>query len=333
MITKVLKHLAALTVSLAGAAGIYFFVLPLSLQTGWAVSQKLTGSADRCSWERILRYYVDLTTFAEMYEQEQSQVAVLETDPILPLQRVQTSKGPMWIRTPKGGRGIGWILAEHDWMEQLSADHVVSPGDVVLDVGAHVGIFAMKAFALGAARVIAVEPDPDNVECLRRNFSKEIESGRLTIVEAGAWNKVDTMELSIGQSSGWNSLVSDNHYLTVEVPVRPIDDMLAELGVDRLDYIKMDIEGAEPQALEGAAETIRRFHPIVMIDTYQWEHDLGMLESKLAEADTGYEPFCGPCEPNQSFDRVIPHVTFYKHAESRRALNDVAMQVGSTTTD
>ena len=268
----------------------------------------------------LLRYYVDLASFREMYERESARIRVLETDPTLPIHRVQTSKGALWARIPGAGRGIGWLLTEHDWMERLSSGHAVKEGDVVMDVGAHVGIFAMKALSLGASRVIAIEPDPENVECLRRNFEKEIASGRLTIVEAGAWNEPDTITLSIGESSGWNSFVEDNTYRSLDVRVLPIDDMVAELGLNRLDYIKMDIEGAEPQALEGAAETIRRFRPTVMIDTYQWADDLPVVEVKLKEADQGYEPFSGPCVPSeQSFERIIPHVTFYEPAEGKRS--------------
>lgn len=289
----------------------------LLLGSGWAATMKLTGAAPDCAWPQILRFYTDLDAFDATYRSYQDQVEVLEQDPELPLERVRTVKGDMWIRYTRAGRGIGYILAEHDWLERLAPNKVVQEGDVVVDVGAHVGLFTRKALDRGAARVIAIEPDPNSLECLRRNFAEEIEDGRVTLVAAGAWNETGTMTLSLGDSPGWNSLVEEMSDESVEVPVRTIDAILEELDVDRVSFIKMDIEGAEPQALEGSRATLEKYHPTVMIDSYTWPGNLTPLDDLLRDADPTYDRVCGPCEPNQAWDMVIPHVIFYNTPEGR----------------
>lgn len=53
---------------------------------------------------------------------------------------------------------------------------------------------------------------------------------------------------------------------SIQVPVRPLDKVLAEMQVSRVNYIKMDIEGAEREALRGLRETLRRDRPLLMLD-------------------------------------------------------------------
>jgi len=76
-------------------------------------------------------------------------------------------------------------------------DHV-KPGDIVLDCGAHVGVFTDIALRRGASKVVSIEPDPTNLECLRRNFPSEIASGRVIIVPKGVWNRDQIITLYIG---------------------------------------------------------------------------------------------------------------------------------------
>jgi FkbM family methyltransferase len=73
----------------------------------------------------------------------------------------------------------------------------VRQGDIVLDAGANVGVFTRKALWAGAAKVIAIEPGPENLECLRRNFAAEIADGRVVLYPKGIWDKDDVLKLSI----------------------------------------------------------------------------------------------------------------------------------------
>ena len=65
-----------------------------------------------------------------------------------------------------------------------SGENGVSAGDTVIDCGAHIGAFTRYALNNGAHRVVAIEPNPVNIACLRRkrNFANEIENGSVTVV-------------------------------------------------------------------------------------------------------------------------------------------------------
>ena len=72
---------------------------------------------------------------------------------------------------------------------------------------------------------------------------------------------------------------------------RSIDGVVAELGIDRIDLIKMDIEGAEPLALDGAMKAIRRFRPQLAISIYHQPEHFYMLPLILMEALDEYDFF------------------------------------------
>jgi FkbM family methyltransferase len=141
------------------------------------------------------------------------------------------------------------------------------PGDVVLDVGAHVGVHALTAArrlrALGGGRVIAFEPTPDAAAAART---------------AAARNglAVEVVPAALGEADGQVELRGDPRYpshdagvrsqfgegdVVARVPVVTFDGWARETGLDRLDVVKIDIEGAEILALRGMRESLTRLRP------------------------------------------------------------------------
>jgi FkbM family methyltransferase len=96
------------------------------------------------------------------------------------------------------------LLAEHRWMAELNPSEGVRPGDIVIDCGAHVGVFTHTALARGASQVVAVEPEPSNLECLRRNFATEIATGRVIVVGVGVWDSPGILRLNIAEDKLWH---------------------------------------------------------------------------------------------------------------------------------
>ena len=74
----------------------------------------------------------------------------------------------------------------------------------------------------------------------------------------------------------------------VEVPAVPIDDVVDELGLETVDFIKMDIEGAERHALAGARRTLERFAPRMALCVYHNEEDYEVLSQIAREARPDY---------------------------------------------
>ncbi len=193
-----------------------------------------------------------------------------------PLQQFRTQLGDFWLAEEDGHESLTWLVWEID-VDEAYRGHAdtILPGDIVVDAGAHVGVFTRWALKQGAERVIAIEPNPDNIICLERNFAEDITAGKVTIVKAGIWDEEGDLELKIHDHITSRSTLmgmSDvSHSITV--PVRPLDAVLDELGVDRVDFIKMDIEGAERRALEGARKTIEHSRPRMALCTYHEKDD------------------------------------------------------------
>jgi FkbM family methyltransferase len=123
----------------------------------------------------------------------------------------------------------------------------IRPGDVVLDAGANVGVFTRKALWAGASKVIAIEPGPENLECLRRNFAAEIADGRVVLYPKGIWDKDDILKLRVDPNdSARDTFVRPIEGAQfIEVPLTTVDKMVVQLRLSKVDFIKMDIEGAE----------------------------------------------------------------------------------------
>ena len=143
------------------------------------------------------------------------------------------------------------------------------PNDVVVDLGAHVGVFTRYALYRGAAHVIAFEPEPYHFECLKRGFASEIDSGRVSLINAAAW---DTRAMLHFHSDGLLSHVDDAAG-GIAIQATTVDEALSDLGVRHIDFIKADIEGAERVALRGCRTVIRRDAPRMALCTYHLPDD------------------------------------------------------------
>jgi FkbM family methyltransferase len=141
------------------------------------------------------------------------------------------------------------------------------PGDVVVDVGAHVGVHALTAARrlreLGGGRVVAFEPAPDSAAAVRAGAAR---NGR----------GVEVVQSALGAQEGEIELRGDPRYsardagvrsqfgageVVARAPVTTFDAWAQRARLDRLDVVKLDIEGAEILALRGMRESLRRLEP------------------------------------------------------------------------
>ena len=212
----------------------------------------------------------------------------------------QTRDGDFWI--PKRNTdALIFNLSEEEQDVYGQGAIGVRSGDVVLDGGANVGVFTRKALNAGARTVIAIEPAPENVETLRRNFATEIASGRVVLQPVGLWNQPSELPLNVnGDNSARDSFVLDPgaRVSTVMVPLRTIDSLVETLALSRVDFIKLDIEGAEKKALAGARQTLNRFHPRLAIAMEHLTDDPIAIPAAINSMGLNYITVCGPCFGN-----------------------------------
>jgi FkbM family methyltransferase len=145
----------------------------------------------------------------------------------------------------------------------------VRSGDVVLDGGSHLGTFTRFALDRNARLIVAFEPDPVSGAGFKKTFRQEIERGRVILIEEALWNQPGRLTFSNGESSV-NGTVTQSvgraeNPRSIDIPATTIDETIQRLKLDRVDYIKLNIEGSERQALEGARHTLVRFKPRILV--------------------------------------------------------------------
>src|SRR5437879_1765488 len=100
--------------------------------------------------------------------------------------RWQTPRGDWWV--PKGSDApVLGFLAQQQNKIYGEGPWGVQKGDIVLDAGANIGVYTREALDEGASLVVAIEPGPENVECLRRNFKSGVDAGRVVVAALGVW--------------------------------------------------------------------------------------------------------------------------------------------------
>ena len=154
--------------------------------------------------------------------------------------------------------------------EDLRQLFAFGENEVYMDLGAYNGDTVQEFLNLTGGKyqhIIAVEPDRRN--CKKLNAMAEA-LGEITVHECGVWSEAG--ELGFSDSGGRQST-----FLTVPkktVPVNSIDNLAGDLPVS---YIKMDVEGAEVQALEGGTKVIKEYAPKMFVAAYHYDVDVFRL--------------------------------------------------------
>ena len=146
----------------------------------------------------------------------------------------------------------------------------------VLDVGANIGMTSL-AFSQICPRgqIAAIEPLPRAFQYLRRNVA-EADSGNIKIFNFALGSR-DGLALMQGHPSNLAcSFIADNYkipasdHFSHEVTVKRLDQTFSELSLDRLDFMKVDVEGFELEVFAGAKETLATYRPIVFLEMNHW---------------------------------------------------------------
>ncbi len=179
--------------------------------------------------------------------------------------RVSVAGHEMWL-DPVDSLGLA-RARDYEPLETAIVRSEVKPGARVLDLGANIGYFSLLlARCVGPqGSVIAVEPDPDNAMILRRN------------VEANGYRNVKVLEKAASDAAGTTRLYRQlrsgaHHSLAEQAP----GDAYIEIGTVRLDdvvtgpidFMKIDVEGAEMLAMAGAERLMAQSPDLVLLTEY-----------------------------------------------------------------
>lgn len=158
---------------------------------------------------------------------------------------------------------------EQETSEALKA--YIRPGMTMLDVGAHVGCHALLAARLVGpeGKVYAFEASPDNFALLRKNV--ELNGYRnIALVPKAVAEKTGTVTFHLSpegndRNSIYESSRSSGQGRSLQVPTVSLDDFLEQEGWPKVDFVKIDVEGAEPLVFQGMTKLLKRSTELVLI--------------------------------------------------------------------
>jgi FkbM family methyltransferase len=221
---------------------------------------------------------------------------------------------PLPVRLPFGA----WWLANNDYLgatlfyegfeeaERSFVESFLRPGMTVLDIGAHHGYYTLLASRrVGSrGRVVAFEPSPR--ERSRLNLHLRLNRCKNVSVESCALGDADSEEelfLASRAESGLNSLRRPDvsgATTRVSVAVQRLDDVLLKQRIGSVDFVKLDVEGAELSVLKGARELLtKRPRPVILAEvqdvrTTPWGYEAKEIVRFLSDLDyRWYAPAAG----------------------------------------
>jgi FkbM family methyltransferase len=146
---------------------------------------------------------------------------------------------------------------------------------ICLDIGANIGVTAMVLARLAPmGRVLAIEPDSESFDYLKQNIVTN-RLGNVVVLQhllgTGESQKVFIRNTQIPACSASAPAaiargITHSGLEHIIMPCMSLDEVVKAQGLDRLDFIKIDCEGADLEILEGARETLSRFHPTVVVE-------------------------------------------------------------------
>jgi FkbM family methyltransferase len=205
-------------------------------------------------------------------------------------------RGLSWSLNPAdhAHAGLFWMGHKYQW-EMHHLRRLLSPGCVVLDIGANYGYCAITlAAALNKqCHFLAIEPEPENFARLKQHVEWN-----------GLQNVIACHELAVSDALGKAAMEkssgnSGHAHIVAEaadrnVSVTTLDAFVEAQKLERLDAVLLDVEGYEDRALRGAAKTLDRFRPLIIVEL--WQPAMQQQNSSVEAAakvldDCGYRLF------------------------------------------
>lgn len=165
-----------------------------------------------------------------------------------------------------------WFEKEIEFCRQL-----LQPGMVVIDVGANVGVYTfLAARCVGTTgRVYAIEPTPECVACLKSTVVDNRLDSCVVPIDAAVGSQLGQVFLVFKGASVFNRIVTDRAFAgrgrVKAVGQLTLDHLWESENKPRVDLIKIDVEGAELQVLQGSEQLLRKLEPIVMFENRHTE--------------------------------------------------------------
>ncbi len=184
----------------------------------------------------------------------------------------------------KNGLFTDFILEQYNYENFIK----VEDNDIVIDAGGCYGDTALYFAALGAKEVYVYEFIPSNIEVMKKNINlNDKYKNNIKIVSNPVWSE-SNVKFSY-KDEGSSSKVGDYNSFKDKTETLSIDDLVDLKKLNKVDFIKMDIEGAEVPALNGAINTIKKYKPKLAISVYHKPDDMIVIPKLINEIRDDYK--------------------------------------------
>jgi FkbM family methyltransferase len=167
-----------------------------------------------------------------------------------------------------GGRGI-YLYQDAIEPEFEHLEKFLEPGGTFIDVGANTGIYSIKAakYYGSEGTVISLEPFPDVLATLFHSIKANgFNNVRLRNVCAGEKTSSAKLWLNDGHPNAFSLLKHEEGASCLSTLTVALDDLFEWEKLNRLDYLKIDAEGAEQQVIAGASKILEKYRPIIQME-------------------------------------------------------------------
>jgi FkbM family methyltransferase len=198
-----------------------------------------------------------------------------------------------------GGRGI-YIFRESIEPEFQHLESFLDPSGVLVDIGANTGIYTLKAakhFSKNGGVVLAIEPFPDVLATLFHSIEDNgFTNVRLRNFCAGDHTGLATLWRNFNKPNSFSLIKRDEKASNSSTLTVALDDLFMWEGLERLDYLKIDAEGAEQRILAGARKTIKKYRPIIQLEITINNIQVNLLDYSVFQAPQSPNKVCVPNE-------------------------------------
>ena len=167
----------------------------------------------------------------------------------------------------------------------------IKEGDVVFDVGASYGAYALSALSDGAAMVHAFEPEPSVWADLMLNLEINDWNAKCVATCVGLWSEAGEIDMHV-YAPHW-----PQHTISGKYKSETLDNIVRSRGVDRMDWLKIDVEGAEMEVLMGGRESIERLKPEIIVEVHSFLDETLLPRVSGFLMTMGYQIVGFPREP------------------------------------
>ncbi len=168
------------------------------------------------------------------------------------------------------------LFKTHEPISTQIVKKTLQRGMVCLDIGANIGYYVtLESKMIGdEGKIIAIEPSPLNFDYLKRNMMLQT-TKNIEVFNFAAGDKIGQINFVMDENeSNSGRVISDDEAKkwsgpVTKLPVKTIDSFLEEIKIDKIDFLRMDVEGYEYHIFQGMKNTIKKSKPIIQIEVHK----------------------------------------------------------------